>query len=126
MYSNSHMLHTIVSWKTIFLKKNLNFFCIYLSLKKLINKKYFSIQKKLTWFLEKYCFYFRRKTLFRSWENLEMSCYLFIISNLILKLLIAIYFILNLFFLNFIPYNLIFISTLILIFIIVICFFSYH
>jgi hypothetical protein len=33
---------------------------------------------------------------------LEMSCYLLIISNLVLKLLIAIYFVLNLFFFNFI------------------------
>jgi len=35
-------------------------------------------------------------------ENSDMSCYLMIISNLILNILIAIYFVLNLFF-NFIP-----------------------
>jgi hypothetical protein len=43
-------------------------------------------------------------------KNLEMSYYLLIISNLILKLLIAIYiFCFEYFFFNFIPYNLIFI-----------------
>jgi hypothetical protein len=43
-------------------------------------------------------------------KNLEMSYYLLIISNLILKLLIAIYiFCFEYLFFNFIPYNLIFI-----------------
>ena len=53
-----------------------------------------------------------------------MTCYLLIISNLILKLLIAIYFVVDLFFFQFHPleFDLIFILILIFIFMIVICF----
>jgi len=44
-------------------------------------------------------FYFRYKTLSRNWEKIKKtSYYLLIISNLILNFLIAIYFILNIYF----------------------------
>jgi hypothetical protein len=56
-------------------------------------------------------------------KNLEILYYLLIISNLILKLLVAIYFFLNIFFSISSLRNLIFILTLVLIFIIVIWFF---
>jgi len=57
-------------------------------------------------------------------KNLEMSYYLPIISNLILKPLIVIYiFCFEYLFFNFIPKNLIFMLTLVLIFIL---FFPYH
>jgi len=73
----------------------LNFFYDYLLLKKLINKKYFLIKKiwfGLVWFSEKYFpFILGRKHFPEFVKKLEMSYYLWIISNLILKLLIAIY-----------------------------------
>jgi hypothetical protein len=74
------------------------FFCVYLLLEKLVNEKYFSINEKHFPIKEKislisrkvFSFYFRWKTLFGRCE-IEMSYYLLIISNLVLKLLIAIY-----------------------------------
>jgi len=76
-------------------------------------------QKKLTWFPKK-CFSFilGGKHFSEVMKNLEISYYLLIIINLILKLLIAIYFVLNLFFLISplrVWFNLIFILTLVLI-----------
>ena len=96
-------------------------------LRKLINEKHFSIKNNLAWFSEKvFSFYFGWKTLSRSYEKkLKISYYLLIITNLILKFFIAIYFVLNIFF-SISPlkiwFNLIFILTLIHIFMIVICF----
>jgi hypothetical protein len=60
----------------------------------LVNKKYFSVKKNLACFLEK-CFFFilNRKHFIEVVKNLKMSCYLLIISNLVLKFLIAIYFV---------------------------------
>ena len=89
----------------------LNYFCVYLLLEKLINKNTFQLKKKLAWFSRK-CFPFilGGKHFPEVVKNLEMSYYLLIISNLILKLLIAIYiFCFEYLFFNFIPYNLIFI-----------------
>jgi hypothetical protein len=108
-------------WKLIF-----EFLFICLSLKKLVSKNYFSIKKKFSLVSRKiFSFYFLWKTLSRSYEKkLKMLCYLLIISNLVLKLLIGIYFVLICFsILSFrIWFNLIFISILVLIFIVVICF----
>jgi len=85
-------------------------------------------QKKLSW-LSKKCFLsiLDGKHFSEIMKNLKISYYLLIIINLILKLLIAIYFVLNLLlFFSISPFriwfNLIFILTLILIFMIVICF----
>jgi hypothetical protein len=60
--------------------------------KKLNNKKYFSIKKKFDWFSGK-CFSFilSEKHFLKVVKNLEISYYLLIIWNLVLKLLIAIY-----------------------------------
>jgi len=80
--------------------------------------KIFFSQKKLTWFLKKCFFFFGGKHFSEVMKNLEISYYLLIIINLVLKLLIAIYFVLNLFFLISplrIWFNLIFILTLVLI-----------
>jgi len=97
------------------------FFC--LSLQKLDNKKYFPVKEKFDLIFRKvFSFYFRRKTLFKSYEKIKnimlfvdyikfgsqtFDCYIFCFD----------------FFLNSslkIWFNLIFISTLILIFMIII------
>jgi len=114
--------------------------CICLPLKKLVNRKYFLISEKYFLVKEKFglifikifFFYFERKILFESCEKFRNVILFLIITNLILKLLIHIYiyiyiyiyiffFFFVFFFFNFIPYNLFFI-TLVLIFIIFICF----
>jgi len=81
-----------VFWKLVFEKLFFNFFCVCLSLEKLVNEKYFSVKKNLAWFPGKYfSFILDGKHFLKVVKNLEMSYYLLIISNLILKLLIAIY-----------------------------------
>ena len=66
-------------------------FCIYLLLKKLINKKYFL--KKIDLISRKVFFFILdRKYFLEVVKNLEILYYLLIISNLVLKLLIDIYF----------------------------------
>jgi hypothetical protein len=60
-------------------KKNSNFFCIYLSLKNLINEKHFPVNRKHFPVKEKFSlvsrkvfsFYFRRKTLSESCEKIR-------------------------------------------------------
>ena len=80
------------------------FSCGCLILEILVNKKnIFQSNKNLAWFLKNYFpFILGGKNFSEIVKNLEISYYLPIISNLIFKLLIAIYFVLNLFF-NFIP-----------------------
>jgi hypothetical protein len=81
-----------------FEKLFLKFFYVYLSLRKLvrkyfpINRKHFSVKKNLAWFSGK-CFPFilSGKYFPEVLKNLKISYYLPIISNLILKLFIAIY-----------------------------------
>jgi len=85
------------------------FLCVYLLLEKLVNRKYFPVNEKhfpvkkenLVWFPGK-CFPFilGGKHFPEVVKNLEMLYYLLIISNLVLKLLIAIYiyFVLNIVF----------------------------
>ena len=76
--------------------------CLFVIKKKLINKKYFSVKEKFGLVSRKvFFFYFGRKHFPEVMKNLEISYYLLIITNFVLKLLIAIYFILNLFFFNF-------------------------
>jgi len=62
-------------------------------------KNTFQLKKNLAWFSEK-CFPFilDGKHFSKVVKNLEISYYLLIITNLVLELLIAIYFVLNLFF----------------------------
>jgi hypothetical protein len=81
-------------FKSGFLKIILNFFYIYLLLKKLVNEKYFSVKENLVWFSEKYFpFILGGRNFPKILKNLEMSYYLLIISTLILKLLIIIIYI---------------------------------
>jgi hypothetical protein len=105
-----------------------------LLLEKLVNKKYFLINKKYFPVKQKFglisrkifSFYFRRKHFLKVVKNLKISYYLLIISNLVLKLLIAIYFVWIFFFSKSshkIWFNLIFILTLVLIFMIIIYFY---
>jgi hypothetical protein len=97
-----------------------------LPLKKFVNGKHFPIKGKFGLISRKiFSFYFRRKTLSRICKKFKKSYYLLILSNLVLKLLIAIYFIWIFFFSNLslkIWFNLIFVLTLVLIFMIVIYF----
>jgi hypothetical protein len=102
------------------------FFYVCLSLEKLVNGKYFLVKEKFGFISRKlFSFYFGWKTLFESCEKFRniilfvdyikfspqtFDCYIYI-------------FCFEYFFFNFIPYNLIFILTLDIIFIIVICFF---
>jgi len=109
----------VVSEKSL---SKLSYIC--LLLKKLVNEKHFPVKKKFGFIFRKvFSFYFERKTL-------SISCEKF--RNVILfadyiKFGPQTFDLLDIFcfeylFFNFIPYNLIFILTLVLIFIIVICF----
>jgi hypothetical protein len=74
--------------------------CVCLSLEKLVNVKYFSVKEKFRLVSRKvFPFILGGKYFSEVVKKLEMLYYLMIISNLILKLLIAIYFVLNIFFL---------------------------
>jgi len=94
----------------------------------LANQKYFQVKEKFGLIFRKiFSFYFEGKTLFKIMKNLKISCYLLIILNLILKLLIAIYFVLIFFLISAlrICFDLIFISALILIFLLLLDFFLF-
>jgi len=82
----------------VFKKLFFKFFYVYLSLKKLINIKHFLVKKNLVWFPKK-CFpeKFERKHFLEVVKNLEISYYLLILSNLILKILIIYIYILNIY-----------------------------
>jgi hypothetical protein len=85
--------------------------CVCLPLEKLVNRKYFPVNEKHFPVKEKFSLVSRKVFSFilggkhfpEVMKNLEMSYYLLIISNLILKLLIAIYIFFEYFFFNFIP-----------------------
>jgi len=63
-----------------------------LLLEKLVNEKYFLIKEKFGLVFKKIFFFILDgKHFLKIMKNLEMSYYLLIISNLILKLLIVIY-----------------------------------
>jgi hypothetical protein len=81
-----------ISCKVIFEKLFFKFFYIYLSLKKLKKKNIFRSIKNLVWFLKSvFLENLNGKHFLKVIKNLEISYYLLIISNLVLKLLIAIY-----------------------------------
>jgi hypothetical protein len=89
----------VVSWKIL---SKLSYVC--LTLEKLVNKKHFSVKEKFGLVLKKKIpFILSRKHFLEVVKNSKISCYLLIISNSVLNLLIAIYFVLNLFFFNFDP-----------------------
>jgi len=80
----------LVFWKmTCYFLNFLVFVCYY---KSWSTKNTFKSKKNLAWFPEKYFpFILGGKQFLEVVKNLEMSYYLLIISNLVLKLLIAIY-----------------------------------
>ena len=81
-----------VSRKVVFEKSLFKFSCVCLSLEKLVNRKHFPVKRKFGLVFRKvFSFYFGRKYFPKVVKNLKMSYYLLIISNLVLKLLIAIY-----------------------------------
>jgi hypothetical protein len=88
----THLFHGKLFSKNYFFK----FFCVSLLLKKLVNEKYFPVKEKFSLVFKK-VFFFYGKHFLKVIKNLDMLCYLLIISNLILKLLIVIYSILNFF-----------------------------
>jgi hypothetical protein len=79
-------------WCACFFKVLSKLFYIYLSLKKLVNRKHFPVKEKFVLVLEKY-FYFilSGKHFLEIVKNLEILYYLLIISNLVFKFLIDIY-----------------------------------
>ena len=82
-------VYEIIFWKIIFL----NYFFVCLTLEKLVNKKTLFNQRKI-WFGFQESVFLENldgKLFSEIVKNLKMSYYLLIISNLILKLLIAIY-----------------------------------
>jgi hypothetical protein len=97
--------------------------CLFV-IKKVGQRKTLSSRRKIWLSFSGKCFpfIFGGKHFLEVMKKLEKSYYLLIISNLILKLLIDIYFVFNFFF-QFHHLELIFILILVLIFIIVICFF---
>jgi hypothetical protein len=100
------------------------------NIKRIYQRKYFSVKKNLAWFLEKFFFILKRKYFLEVLKILKISCYLLMISNLVFNLLITICFLIFSFTFIFsvsyirIWFNLIFISIWFSFFFIVI-FFSY-
>jgi hypothetical protein len=115
----THLFHGKLFSKNYFFK----FFCVSLLLKKLVNEKYFPVKEKFSLVFKK-VFFFLRKTLSKSYKKFRhvmlfadyikfdpqtFDCYIFYFEFFFFNLRIW--------------FNLIFISTLILIFMIVIYFF---
>jgi len=74
------------------------FLCLF-RIRKINQRKIFSNQRKIWFgFQESFFFILDEKHFPEVMKNLEISYYLLIIKNLLLKLLITIYFILNIFF----------------------------
>ena len=115
----------LFAWKIVFWKSLSKLSCICLSLKSWSTENTFQSKENLTWFSGK-CFPFilDGKHFPEVVKNLEISYYLLIISNLVLKFLIDIYFVWIFFLISSLKiwFNLIFILTVVLIFMIVICF----
>jgi len=82
-----------VSWNLLFEKLLSKLSCVCLLLEKLINEKYFQVKNKIWSGFQKSVFLENLgvKHFPEVVKNLERSYYLLIISNLVLKLLVAIY-----------------------------------
>jgi hypothetical protein len=90
--------------KMVFEKLFSKLSCVCLLLEKLVNGKHFPVKEKFGFVSRKvFSFYFERKTFPEVVKNLEMSYYLLIISNLVLKLLITIYILFWIFIFQFYP-----------------------
>jgi len=112
-------------WKIVFWKSLSKLSCICLSLEKLVNGKHFPVKEKFNLIFRKvFSFYFGRKTFSRSCEKFR-NIILFADYIKFSQTFNWYIFCLNLFFLiSFLKiwFNLIFILTVVLIFMIVICF----
>jgi hypothetical protein len=76
-----------------FLKISFQTFMCFFVTRKLVNRKHFVVKEKFILVSGKYFpFILGGKDFSEVVKNLEMPCYLLIISNLVLKLLIAIFF----------------------------------
>jgi hypothetical protein len=88
------LINTVfVFWKVIFRKLFFKLSCVCLSVQKLVNGKHFPVNWKIWLGFQESVFMknLGGKHFPEIVKNLEMSYYLLIISNLVLKLLIAIY-----------------------------------
>jgi len=113
----------LFAWKVVSCK---SLSCVYLSLEKLVNRKHFPVKEKFGLIFRKiFSFYFRWKTLFRSCEKFKNIILFADYIKFGLQTFDWYIFCLNIFFLisslKF-WFNLIFILTLVLIFMIFICF----
>jgi hypothetical protein len=93
-----------VFWKVVFGKSFFKLSCICLLLRKLVNEKYFPVKENFG-LVSRKCFPFilGGKHFLEVVKNLEISYYLLIILNLVLKLLIAIYILFWIFIFQFYP-----------------------
>jgi hypothetical protein len=83
-----------VSWKMVAGKPLFKFFYVCLPLEKLVNEKYFLVKGKLGLIFRKvFLFILSGKHFAEVVKILKISYYLLIMSNLVLKLLIVIYFV---------------------------------
>jgi len=104
MSISSYTKAVFVSWKLVSRKLLSKLSCVCLPLEKLVNGKHFPIKEKFSLVFRKvFSFYFGGKHFPEVMKNLEMSYYLLIISNLVLKLLIAIYILFWIFIFQFHP-----------------------
>jgi len=88
----SHRLRHCSAESNYLKKKFKTFFYILFIIKKLINKKYFTVIIKFVWFSKKYfLFILDGKYFMRVMKNLKVLYYLSIISNLVLKFFFAMY-----------------------------------
>jgi len=94
------LIKVIFFFQNLFFGKSLSkLSCVCLPLEKLVNEKNFPVKKIWLGFQESvFLENLGRKHFPEVVKNLEMSYYLLIISNLVLKLLIAIYIVLNIYF----------------------------
>jgi len=91
-YKRKLQLGCVCFRKVISEKWFFKFFYVCLLLKKFVKEKYFSVKRKFGLVSRKvFSSYFGRKIFFESCEKFRISYYWLIISNLVLKLLIAIY-----------------------------------
>jgi hypothetical protein len=92
-------IKAVFAFKKVFFRNLFfKFFCVYLSLEKLVNEKHFSIKKKFSLVFRKvFFFYFERKTIFKSCEKCKnvilfadyikfdhqtFDCYIYFVLNI--------------------------------------------
>jgi hypothetical protein len=77
-YSSSRGLRCVSFFKSRFWELFFKFLCVYLLLKKLFNKTYFSVKRNLTWFPEKYfSFIWEANIFWKLWKKIRNVILLF-------------------------------------------------